>query len=95
MTVHQGTVQSRQAVQSTIAPNLVTAGAWRVQVRVQPGEGNAGLVSFWLRAHYLETFAETRYLDTQSTTASLGHRATPRASDAWSASASHVSDTCP
>ena len=69
VTVHQGTVQSRQAVQSTIAPNLVTAGAWRVQVRVQPGEGKAGLVSFWLRAHYLETFAETRYLDTQSTTA--------------------------
>ena len=68
VTVHQGTVQSRQAVQSTIAPNLVTAGAWRVQVRVQPGEGKAGLVSFWLRAHYLETFAETRYLDTQSTT---------------------------
>ena len=56
-------------MRSTIAPDFVTAGAWRAQVRVQPEAGKAGVVSFWLRAHYLETFAETRYLDTQSTTA--------------------------
>ena len=67
--VQQGTVQRQQAVRSTIAPDFVTAGAWRAQVRVQPEAGKAGVVSFWLRAHYLETFAETRYLDTQSTTA--------------------------
>jgi hypothetical protein len=67
--VQQGTVQRQQAVQSTIAPGFVTAGAWRAQVRVQPEAGKAGVVSFWLRVHYLETFAETRYLDTQSTTA--------------------------
>jgi hypothetical protein len=67
--VQQGTVQRHQAVHSTIAPDFVTAGAWRAQVRVQPDAGKAGVVSFWLRAHYLETFAETRYLDTQGTTA--------------------------
>ena len=48
--------------------SLLVRGACRCVV--QPGEGKAGLVSFWLRAHYLETFAETRYLDTQSTTQS-------------------------
>jgi hypothetical protein len=67
--VQQGTVQRQQAVRSTIAPDFVTAGAWRAQVRVQPEAGKAGVVSFWLRAHHLETFAETRYLDPQSTTA--------------------------
>jgi hypothetical protein len=69
VTVQQGTVQRHQAVQTTIAPDFVTAGVWRAQVRVQPDAGPAGVVSFWLRASYLETFAETRYLDTQSTTA--------------------------
>jgi hypothetical protein len=67
--VQQGAVQRQQTVHSTIASGFVTAGAWRVQVRVQPEAGKAGMVSFWLRAYYLETFAETRYLDTQSTTA--------------------------
>ena len=69
VTVQQGTVQRQQAVHSTIAPGFVTAGAWRAQVRVQPEAGKTGVVSFWLRAYYLETFAETRYLDAQSTTA--------------------------
>ena len=67
--VQQGTVQRHQAVHSTIAPDFVTAGTWRAQVWVRPETGKAGVMSFWLRAHYLETFAETRYLDTQSTTA--------------------------
>jgi hypothetical protein len=66
--VQQGTVQRHQTVQTTIAPDFVTAGVWRAQVRVQPDTGKAGVVSFWLQAHYLETFAETRHLDTQSTT---------------------------
>jgi hypothetical protein len=69
VTVQQGTVQRQQTVQSSIAPHFVTAGAWRVQVRVQPSEGQAGVVSFWLRVHALETFVTTRFLDTQSTTA--------------------------
>jgi hypothetical protein len=69
VTVQQGAVQRQQTVHSTIAPGFVSAGAWRARVRVQPDTGEAGEASFWLRAHYLETFAATRYLDAQSTTA--------------------------
>ena len=69
VTVQQGVVQRKQEVRSVIARNFLTAGGWRVQVQVQPAEGKAGLLSFALRVHYLETFAATRYLDAQDTTA--------------------------
>ena len=69
VTVLQGKVARGKDVRSMIAQNFLTAGDWQVRLQVQPPQGQAGWLSFWLRVQYVDTFADTRYLDAEATTA--------------------------
>ena len=94
VTVQQGTVQRQQAVHEYHCARLCHGRGVAGAGAGAAGGGKTGVVSFWLRAYYLETFAETRYLDAQSTT----QPGTPRnatCANARSASAGHVSDPRP
>ncbi|MGQ4809675.1 hypothetical protein NKDENANG_03098 [Candidatus Entotheonellaceae bacterium PAL068K] len=64
----QGKVTRQETIRSAIARNFLSGGDWRVQVRVYPPQGETGTLSFWLRVQYEETFADTRYHDTETTT---------------------------
>jgi hypothetical protein len=67
--VQQGMVQRQQEMRTGIAQNFLTPGVWQVQLRVQPNEGQAGFIAFTIHAFHRETFATTRYLNTETTTA--------------------------
>jgi len=69
MTVLQGKVERGKAMRSVIAQHFLAAGDWQVQIQVQPPQGPIGWLSFWLRVRYVDTFADTRYLDADATTA--------------------------
>lgn len=69
VTVLQGQVERGKAMRSVIPQNFLAPGDWQVRVQVQPPQGPAGWLSFWLHVRYVETFADTRYLDAEATTA--------------------------
>ncbi|MDH3600106.1 MAG: hypothetical protein OEU26_10760, partial [Candidatus Tectomicrobia bacterium] len=67
-TVQQGMVQQNEEVRSTIARNFLSPGDWFVHIRVQPKTGVAGEIVLPVRVHYRETFADTRYLNPETST---------------------------
>ena len=69
VTVQQGVVQRQQEMQTVIAQHFLTPGDWRVQLRVQPSEGQPGGVAFMVHAYHRETFATTHYRNSETTTA--------------------------
>lgn len=69
VTVQQGSVSRQREMRTTIGRNFLTTGDWRVELHLQPSDGFAARLSFTLRVQYLETFADTRYLDVDATTA--------------------------
>lgn len=69
VTVQQGMVQRQQEIHIRIAQSFLTPGGWQVQLRVQPAEGQSGFIAFTIQAYHRETFATTRYLNTETTTA--------------------------
>ncbi len=68
ITVQQGSVQRNEDIRSAIARNFLSPGDWRVQLRVQPETGQPGQVSFMVRVHYQDGFADTRYRNEEATT---------------------------
>jgi hypothetical protein len=69
VTVQQGMVQRKQVMHTAISQNFLTPGHWRVQLRVQPNDGQPGWAAFMVRSYHRETFTTTSYRNGETTTA--------------------------
>jgi hypothetical protein len=68
-TVLQGAVTKDQAVQSLIANHFLSPGAWFIELRLRPDNGEPGYLRIPVQVRFRDHFATADYIDAEGSTA--------------------------
>jgi hypothetical protein len=69
LTISQGDIERDTPQETRLPRNFLTPGDWHVHVRVTSVAGQVGTVTFPIHVAFQDTFADTRYRETEATTA--------------------------